>query len=103
MKEEPWFTYLKGPAQRQFVPRNGKGWIATILFILILLLPTPFVILFAERAPWLAIAQIVWIVPVIALFWRWAKGKSEVIDMSETSRDWQEYKRWKEEQRRRGR
>lgn len=103
MTEERWFTYFKGPGKRQLVPRNGKGWVATILFILVLLLPTPLVIVFAERAPWIAFAQFLWIGPVIFLFWRWAKSKSEVIDMSETSRDWQEFKRWKEEQRRRGR
>ena len=103
MTEDPWFTYFKGPGKRQIVPRNGKGWAALVLFILALLLPTPFVILYARQAPWLAFAQFAWIAPVIILFWRWAIGKSEVIDMRETNRDWQEFKRWREEQRRKGR
>jgi hypothetical protein len=75
---EPWFTYSRRGISRQVTPRNLKGWLSLLAFILLITLPgvtlLPWLL---ERSQWLVVPYLTMIGLVTWGFIAWAIGKSE--------------------------
>ena len=97
---DPWFTYFRGRGRLQVTPRNAKGWIATLVFGVAIALPALAVPWLVEASPWLLAPHLALILLMIFLFVRWAKRRSQVIDLDELGRDYAEFKEWKKRNRR---
>ena len=93
--DDPWFTYFRGRGKMQITPRNGKGWAALIVFVLLLTAPALLLPWLVEISPWLLVPYLVLITAIVILFIRWAISRSERIDLDEMSRDYADYKKWK--------
>ena len=98
--DDPWFTYFRGRGRLHITPRNAKGWIATAVFIVAISAPAFAMPWLMAISPWLLVPHFALILLAILLFARWAKGRSQVIDVDEIGRDYAEFKRWKERHRR---
>ena len=93
--EDPWFTYLRGRGRLHLTPRTAKGWVATIAFGLVLALPAFALPHLIERSPWLLAPYVLFLLVALVLFLRWARGRSQIIDLNELDRDYAEFQRWK--------
>ena len=98
--EDPWFTYFRGRGRLHVTPRNAKGWAATIIFILAITLPAFALPWLVERSPWLMVPHFALVLLAVLAFVRWAKGRSQVIDLDEIGRDYAEFQEWKKRNRR---
>ena len=98
--DDPWFTYLRGRGRLHVAPRNAKGWLATIAFGLALALPAFALPALMEASPWLLAPYLALLLVALLLFLRWAKGRSQVVDLDEIGRDYAEFQQWKKRGRR---
>ena len=97
---DPWFNYFRGRGKLHVMPRNGKGWAATIVFIVAITLPALAMPWLMAISPWLLVPHFALILLAILLFTRWAKARSQVIDVDEIGRDYAEFQEWKKRNRR---
>ena len=93
--DDPWFDYFRGRGRLQIIPRNAKGWAATILFIVGIMIPVVAMQWIAASSPVLIVPCLGVILLGVLLFVRWAKAHSQVIDLKEVSRDYAEFQEWK--------
>jgi len=98
--DDPMFTYFRGRGRLHVTPRNGKGWAATIAFVIAITLPAVAVPWIIETSVWLLIPHFALIMIAIFLFVRWARRHSQIIDIDEIGRDYAEFKEWKKRNRR---
>ena len=98
--DDPWFNYFRGRGRLHVTPRNAKGWLATILFVVGITLPALAVPWLVVISLWLLVPHFVLILLAVFLFVRWAKGRSQVIDLDEIGRDYAEFREWKKRGRR---
>lgn len=98
--DDPWFTYLRGRGRLHVTPRDAKGWAATILFAVALTLPALTVPWMIEISPWLLLINAAVVIVGIVLFVKWAKGRSQIVDLDELNRDYAEFQQWKKRNRR---
>ena len=93
--DDPMFNYFRGRGRLQVVPRNGKGWAATALFVVAITLPAAAMPWLLDISPWLLVPHFALILVAIFAFTRWAKSRSRVIDLAEIDRDYDEFQEWK--------
>ena len=91
---DPMFTYFRGRGRLHVMPRNGKGWAATIAFVVAITLPALAMPWIIETSLWLLVPHFALILFAIFLFVRWAKRHSHVIDLDEIGRDYAAFKEW---------
>lgn len=93
--DDPWFTYFKGRGKMQISPRNGKGWIATIVFVVLVSAPSLLLAPFLERSLWLLAPFFLLLGLIVFAFVRFAIARSERIDLTMTARELEEFREWK--------
>ena len=96
MMDEPWFTYFRGRGRMQITPRNAKGWMALLGFILLVTLPGIGLPWGLRRSEWLIVPYLVLVAMITFGFIRWAISKSERVDLNMTAAELDEFRRWKE-------
>ena len=93
--DDPMFNFFRGRGRLQIVPRNGKGWAATALFVLAITLPAAAMPWLLEVSPWLLVPHFALILLAIFVFTRWAKRHSQVVDLDGIGKDYAEFQEWK--------
>lgn len=92
---EPLFAYTKRGLSRQIVPLNAKGWLALVLFILVIIAPAFLLPWLLERSPWLLVPQLAFVLVVTFGFMRWAISRSRRIDLDVSASELAEFREWK--------
>lgn len=98
--DDPWFNYFRGRGKLQIVPRNAKGWAATLMLAAGIAAPTLAMSSLIETSPWLLVPYFAVVLLAILLFTRWAKRRSQIIDLDQMGRDYTEFQEWKKRNRR---
>lgn len=97
--EDAWFVVYTGNGQYKIKPRNRAGWLSFIAFMVVAIAPSLFIAIMRDPVPMF----VVWLVifPVaLFFFWRFAKARARVIDLSAVEKDWDEFQAWKKRGRR---
>ena len=98
--DEPMFNYFRGRGRLHVTPRNAKGWAATAALIVAITLPALAMPWLLAISPWLLVPHFALILLMIFAFTRWAKSRSQVVDLDEFGKDYAEFREWKKRKRR---
>lgn len=93
--EEPWFTYFRGRGKMQITPRNAKGWVALLSFVLVVSGPAILVSPHLDRNMWLLVPFLAGIGILTFGFIRFAIAKSERVDLDMSAKELEEFRAWK--------
>jgi hypothetical protein len=94
MDANPWFIIYKGRAQYKLSPASRDGWMSFAVFMLVALLP----VLAMPLLPNPVWGMAIWFVTfplAFFVFWRFAKTRARIIDLTAVERDWDEFEAWR--------